>query len=127
MKCSSLFRIFSENPNYKFFWPQFRAISDSSLISSSVLRNFACTYMNALKKIVEHLRNGEVPYEVLQRISVTHAKHNIQMIHIEKMIQPLLGNIRRALGRRDENAENAWKKLFQTIGTVIEYCKLTDI
>uniref|UniRef100_A0A0R3RNG4 GLOBIN domain-containing protein n=1 Tax=Elaeophora elaphi TaxID=1147741 RepID=A0A0R3RNG4_9BILA len=73
----------SENPDYKFFWPQFRAIPDSSLISSSVLRKFACTYMNALKKIVESLNSNQVPYEVLQRISIKHARHNIQMHHIQ--------------------------------------------
>ncbi|VDK86091.1 unnamed protein product [Litomosoides sigmodontis] len=113
----------SENPEYKFFWPQFRAIPDSSLISSVVLRNFARTYMNALKKIVESLSKNEVPHEVLQRIAMKHARHNIQMFHIEKMIKPLLGNVRRALGQRDERVEETWKKLFRTIGTIIDYYK----
>ncbi|KAM3723849.1 Myoglobin [Dirofilaria immitis] len=118
--------IISENPDYKYFWPQFRAIPDSSLISSCVLRNFARTYMNALKEIVESLNNEQIPYEVLRRISTKHAMHNIQMHHIQKMIKPLLGNVRRELGRQDENAERAWKSLFQTIGIIIEHCKLSQ-
>ncbi|EFO17330.1 hypothetical protein LOAG_11169, partial [Loa loa] len=82
-----------ENPDYKYFWPQFRAIPDSSLISSNVLKNFAQTYMNALKK------------------------------SLKKMIKPLVENVRRALGRQDENAERAWETLFQTIAIIIEHCK----
>uniref|UniRef100_A0A915PC40 Globin family profile domain-containing protein n=1 Tax=Setaria digitata TaxID=48799 RepID=A0A915PC40_9BILA len=113
----------SENPHYKFFWPQFRAIPDSSLISSSVLRDFACTYMKALKTIVESLKTEQIPYEMLRRISTKHAAHNIQIHHIQKMMDPLLENVCRALGRRDENAERAWKILFQTIGIAIEHCK----
>ncbi|KAK6101210.1 Globin family protein [Brugia pahangi] len=117
----------SENPDYKYFWPQFRAIPDSSLISSSVLRNFARTYMNALKKIVESLNNEQMPYEVLQRISAKHARHNIQMHHMQKMIKPLLENVRRALGRHDENAERAWETLFQTVGAIVEHYKTSQV
>nr|CDP95810.1 BMA-GLB-14 [Brugia malayi] len=120
-------RTLSENPDYKYFWPQFRAIPDSSLISSSVLRNFAHTYMNALKKIVESLNNEQMPYEVLQRISAKHARHNIQMHHMQKMIKPLLENVRRALGRHDENAERAWETLFQTVGAIVEHYKTSQV
>uniref|UniRef100_A0A1I7VKJ4 GLOBIN domain-containing protein n=1 Tax=Loa loa TaxID=7209 RepID=A0A1I7VKJ4_LOALO len=79
--------------------------------------------MNALKKIIESLKNEQIPYEVLQRISVKHARHNIQTHHIQKMIKPLVENVRRALGRQDENAERAWETLFQTIAIIIEHCK----
>ncbi|VDP18621.1 unnamed protein product [Onchocerca flexuosa] len=113
----------SENPEYKYFWPQFRAIPDSSLISSCVLRNFARTYMNALKEIVEGLNNEEIPKKVLQRISIKHARHNIQLHHIKKMVRPLMENVRRALGRRDENAERAWETLLHTIGAFTEHYK----
>lgn len=57
----ALCRTLSENLGYKHFWPQFRAIPDRSLISSNVLRNFACTYRNALETIVESLHSGEIP------------------------------------------------------------------
>ncbi|VDN89573.1 unnamed protein product [Brugia pahangi] len=124
---SGICRTLSENPDYKYFWPQFRAIPDSSLISSSVLRNFARTYMNALKKIVESLNNEQMPYEVLQRISAKHARHNIQMHHMQKMIKPLLENVRRALGRHDENAERAWETLFQTVGAIVEHYKTSQV
>lgn len=39
------------------------------------------------------------------------------------MLKPLLGNVRKALGRQDENAEQAWQRLFQTIGALIDYFK----
>ncbi|VDM08511.1 unnamed protein product, partial [Wuchereria bancrofti] len=126
-KCESLYRMLSENPDYKYFWPQFRAIPDSSLISSSVLRNFARTYMNALKKIVESLNNEQMPYDVLKRISAKHARHNIQVHHMQKMIKPLLENVRRTLGRHDENAERAWEKLFQTVGAIVEHYKTSQV
>ncbi|VDK72009.1 unnamed protein product [Onchocerca ochengi] len=117
----------SENPEYKYFWPQFRAIPDSSLISSCVLRNFAGTYMNALKEIVEGLNNEQMPKKVLRRISIKHAAHNIQMHHIKKMIRPLIENVRGVLGRRDENAERAWETLFHTIGSITEHYKSIKI
>uniref|UniRef100_A0A1I7WDV5 GLOBIN domain-containing protein n=1 Tax=Heterorhabditis bacteriophora TaxID=37862 RepID=A0A1I7WDV5_HETBA len=42
-------KLFAEYPHYKNIWPQFRAIPDSSLISSDNLKNHAKVYMSGLQ------------------------------------------------------------------------------
>uniref|UniRef100_A0A158P6L2 GLOBIN domain-containing protein n=1 Tax=Angiostrongylus cantonensis TaxID=6313 RepID=A0A158P6L2_ANGCA len=76
-------RLFSEYPQYKNIWPQFREIPDSALISSDKLRNHGIVYMAGLKQVVAVLDDDDKLIEVAKRIARSHCKWNICKSHIE--------------------------------------------
>ncbi|KAF8372548.1 hypothetical protein PRIPAC_78977 [Pristionchus pacificus] len=76
-------RLFAEFPQYKNIWSNFRAIPDSSLISSDGLKNHASVYMAGLQHIVESLDDDATLGEAIQRIAMSHAKWKIKKYHLE--------------------------------------------
>ncbi|CAI4227116.1 unnamed protein product [Auanema sp. JU1783] len=117
-------KLFSEHPEYKDIWPQFRAIPDSSLLSSDVLRNHATVYMRGLQEIVNSIDDDSTLRQSTRKIALSHLKWNIHKKHIQHMVPELLAvlsHIRE--GNVTEEEKEAWRKLYDIIGNLIDIHK----
>ncbi|KAE9419966.1 hypothetical protein Angca_005772 [Angiostrongylus cantonensis] len=113
-------RLFSEYPQYKNIWPQFREIPDSALISSDKLRNHGIVYMAGLKQVVAVLDDDDKLIEVAKRIARSHCKWNICKSHIENMVPSLLEVLNLCMdGEMTPEMANSWTTLYDIIGNII--------
>lgn len=79
---SEIFRLFSNFPEYKEIWPQFRGIPDSAIISAEAVKRHGFTYMAGLKTIVDNMENEDQMAEMVARIAISHLKWNICKQHV---------------------------------------------
>uniref|UniRef100_A0A1I7YVA0 GLOBIN domain-containing protein n=1 Tax=Steinernema glaseri TaxID=37863 RepID=A0A1I7YVA0_9BILA len=77
-----LIRLFSDYPNYKRIWPQFRAIPDSALMCAPELRRHAQVYMKGLRTIIDAMDDDAKLTASLKRIAKAHIKWNIHKSHL---------------------------------------------
>ncbi|KAK0390209.1 hypothetical protein QR680_019433 [Steinernema hermaphroditum] len=77
-----LIRLFSDYPNYKNIWPQFRAIPDSALMYAPELRRHAQVYMTGLRTIIDAMDDDAKLTASLKRIAKAHIKWNIHKSHL---------------------------------------------
>lgn len=84
------FRLFSNFPEYKNIWPQFRGIPDSSIITASVVKKHGLVYMNGLKTIIDSIQNEEKLNETISKITAAHLKWHIYKYHIMVSVHLLL-------------------------------------
>ncbi|KJH45075.1 hypothetical protein DICVIV_08892 [Dictyocaulus viviparus] len=115
------FRLFSENPQYKQIWPQFRAIPDSSLTNADQLRKHATVYMCALKNINNSILDENELALQMSLIAMAHIKWNVHRSHIMNMLHPVLDTVKEYNdGEMDANTEAAWTTFYDIIANVIE-------
>lgn len=74
--------MFSEHPEYKNIWPQFRPIPDSSLMNADALRKHAVVYMGGLKTIIDGMDDDDRLKDALKRIAQAHVKWSIYKVHL---------------------------------------------
>ncbi|VDM54170.1 unnamed protein product [Angiostrongylus costaricensis] len=121
-------RLFSEYPQYKSIWPQFREIPDSALISSDKLRNHGVVYMAGLKQVVAELDDDDKLIEIAKRIAGSHCKWNICKFHIENMVPSLLEVLNLCMGSEmTSEIADSWTTLYDIIGNIISIEKTKDI
>uniref|UniRef100_A0A1I7S4C3 GLOBIN domain-containing protein n=1 Tax=Bursaphelenchus xylophilus TaxID=6326 RepID=A0A1I7S4C3_BURXY len=113
-----LLRLFSETPQYKDIWPQFRPIPDSSLMNSEVLRKHAHTYMGGLKRIIDSHDQDKLEAE-LKRIAQSHVKWGIYKAHLMDMLPCLLAVLSQYTDLNDD-IKDAWATLFDVIANMID-------
>ncbi|CAD6187005.1 unnamed protein product [Caenorhabditis auriculariae] len=114
-------RLFSEYPNYKLVWPQFRAIPDSSLMNAIELRRHASVYMCGLRQIIDSMGNEEELAAQLSRIALAHIKWNVQRYHVVNMCEPVCEVVKECNDyKMDAETRKAWTVLYQVIANLIE-------
>ncbi|CAD5221153.1 unnamed protein product [Bursaphelenchus okinawaensis] len=113
-----LVRMFSDHPQYKDIWPQFRPIPDSSLMNSDVLRKHAHTYMGGLKRIIDSTDQEKLEKE-LRKIASSHVKWGIYKHHVINMLPCLLAVLAQYTELTDEIKES-WTTLFDVIANLID-------
>uniref|UniRef100_A0AC34RQD9 Globin family profile domain-containing protein n=1 Tax=Panagrolaimus sp. JU765 TaxID=591449 RepID=A0AC34RQD9_9BILA len=114
-------RMFAENPQFKNIWPQFRAITDSSLISSEQLRNHAKIYFGGMNSIVTDM-SGEDETEfrnLMRRMARSHAKYGVNKKHIMAMLPEFLSMLRSSGVDVTPEVEEAWSTMFDVIGNLV--------
>lgn len=77
-----LVKLFSDYPEYKQIWPQFRAIPDSSLMNAIQLRRHASVYMCGLGAIIHSMKHENDLAVQINRIAKAHIKWNVHRMHI---------------------------------------------
>ncbi|CEF70839.1 Globin family and Globin-like domain and Globin, structural domain-containing protein [Strongyloides ratti] len=116
-------RMFSEHPEYKFIWPQFRQIPDSSFILSSALKQHAAVYFGGLKSIIENIDDKQKMDLIIKKIAYSHVKWEIKKSHIENMIPEILFVLKEILINYNKDVEDAWTALYTIIGDLLEEFK----
>uniref|UniRef100_A0A7E4UP62 GLOBIN domain-containing protein n=1 Tax=Panagrellus redivivus TaxID=6233 RepID=A0A7E4UP62_PANRE len=114
-------RMFAENPQYKNIWPQFRQITDSSLISSDQLRNHARVYFGGMNQIIEMMNAGnETEFRnCIRRMARSHAKFVVHKNHVMDMLPEFLHVISACGTEVTEPVRDAWFTLFDVIGNLL--------
>ncbi|KAE9421468.1 hypothetical protein Angca_002235 [Angiostrongylus cantonensis] len=116
-----LLKLFTEHPQYKHIWPQFRQIPDSSLMNAVQLRRHASVYMAGLRNIIHSMSNEDELILQMIRIAKAHKKWNIHRRHVMTMLQPLLETLQESNnGQMDEELKTAWTTFFDVIADFIE-------
>lgn len=79
---STDYRLFSEYPQYKNIWPQFRDIPDSSLMFSNELRKHVNVYGKGMNQIINALHSEKELYVILRKLAKAHAKKAVFKAHV---------------------------------------------
>uniref|UniRef100_A0A0N5B3B9 GLOBIN domain-containing protein n=1 Tax=Strongyloides papillosus TaxID=174720 RepID=A0A0N5B3B9_STREA len=116
-------RMFIENPEYKYIWPQFRQIPDSSFILSSSLRQHAIVYLGGLKSMIENVYDKEKIEILVKKIAYAHIKWEIKKRHVDNMVPELLFVLKDILPNYNKDIEDAWRSLYTIIGNLLEKSK----
>ena len=113
--------MFAENPQYKNIWAQFRAIPDSSLISSDQLRNHAKVYLGGMNALVEHTNLGEEKefINLIRRMARSHAKFGVHKYHLMNMLPEYIAVLETAGVDVTPEIREAWTTLFDVIGNLL--------
>uniref|UniRef100_A0AC35U5B8 GLOBIN domain-containing protein n=1 Tax=Rhabditophanes sp. KR3021 TaxID=114890 RepID=A0AC35U5B8_9BILA len=117
------FHLFTEHPEYKYIWPQFRGIPDSSFILSSALRNHAEVYTAGLSIIINNMHNKAKMYAHIKKIAYAHVKWIIHQSHVQNMVPGLMMVLKDKVPHFDDSIEDAWKTLYGVIGSLLEQFK----
>ena len=114
--------MFAENPQYKNIWSQFRAIPDSSLISSDQLRNHAKVYFGGMNALVDHMNSREERefINIVRRMARSHAKFGVHKYHLVAMLPEYLAVMEISGVKMTPETKEAWKTLFDVIGNLLE-------
>ncbi|TMS38185.1 hypothetical protein L596_004961 [Steinernema carpocapsae] len=124
---SILIRLFSEYPNYKNIWPQFRAIPDSALICAPELRRHATVYMKGLRTIIDAMDDDTKLTASLKRIAKAHIKWNIHKSHLMHMVQPVVEVVRETNGGlMTDEIKTAWITLYDVIANLIDIYRVIE-
>lgn len=115
--------MFSEHPEYKFIWPQFRQIPDSSFILSSALKQHAVVYLGGLKSIIKNINDEKKIDMIIKKIAFSHVKWDIKKSHIQNMLPEILFVLKEILINYNKEVEDAWTSLYTIIGDLIENFK----
>ncbi|VDL79227.1 unnamed protein product [Nippostrongylus brasiliensis] len=115
-----LVKLFSEYPNYKQIWPQFRAIPDSSLMNAIALRRHASVYMCGLGAIIHSMKHENELALQMTRIAKAHIKWNVHRSHVVHMLDPVLDIVQECNPNYNNEMKQAWTTLYHIIADLIE-------
>uniref|UniRef100_A0AC35TW90 GLOBIN domain-containing protein n=1 Tax=Rhabditophanes sp. KR3021 TaxID=114890 RepID=A0AC35TW90_9BILA len=115
-----LIRMFAEHPRYKNIWPQFRGITDSSLMGAPELTNHAKAYMKGLRYIIYSMQDQKKMYDSLHQIAKTHVKWNVHKHHVMHMLEQVLSMLADELGPLDGKTKESWSILYDVIANIID-------
>lgn len=79
---SIMIRLFSNHPQYKYIWQQFKQIPDSSVMHAPELRRHARVYMAGLRLIINSMSDDEKLETALRGIAHAHVKWHIHKYHL---------------------------------------------
>ncbi|KAK0390208.1 hypothetical protein QR680_019433 [Steinernema hermaphroditum] len=122
-----LIRLFSDYPNYKNIWPQFRAIPDSALMYAPELRRHAQVYMTGLRTIIDAMDDDAKLTASLKRIAKAHIKWNIHKSHLMHMVEPVVQVVRETNGGLlTDEMKHAWITLYDVIANLIDIYRVIE-
>ncbi|KAK0398593.1 hypothetical protein QR680_002659 [Steinernema hermaphroditum] len=122
-----LIRLFSDYPNYKNIWPQFRAIPDSALMCAPELRRHAQVYMTGLRTIIDAMDDDAKLTASLKRIAKAHIKWNIHKSHLMHMVEPVVQVVRETNGGLlTDEMKHAWITLYDVIANLIDIYRVIE-
>ncbi|KAJ1351683.1 Globin, partial [Parelaphostrongylus tenuis] len=111
-----LIKLFSEYPQYKQVWPQFRQIPDSSIMHSDQLREHASVYMCWLRSTVHSMSDDDKLIPQMIRIAKVHKNRNVHRGDLMNMLHPLLETLKECVnGEMAEGSETAWTTFLEVI------------
>ncbi|KAL4001909.1 Globin family protein [Acanthocheilonema viteae] len=112
--------LFSDFPEYKDIWPQFRGIPDSSIITADEVKKHGLVYMNGLKAIIDSMQNEEKLIKTISKITTAHLKWHIYKYHIMHMLKEVITILQSYPHCQGKDVEEAWFTLFDMIGNLVD-------
>ncbi|KAE9556448.1 hypothetical protein FO519_000333 [Halicephalobus sp. NKZ332] len=122
---SIMLALFSEFPNYKNIWPQFKQIPDSSLMNAPELTKHAAVYMRGLRTIIDNMDDDTRMTRALRKIAYAHVKWSVYKKHITHMLNPVLEQVQIHSGMNLEIKE-AWTTLFDVIANLVDIFRASE-
>ncbi|EFO15896.1 hypothetical protein LOAG_12613 [Loa loa] len=115
-----MFRLFSDFPEYKQIWPQFRGIPDSLIITANEVKGHGLVYMAGLKSIIDNIKNEEKLVKTISKITLAHLKWHICKDHIMNMLKEVIVILQADPHCQGRDVEEAWFTLFDVIGNLVD-------
>uniref|UniRef100_A0A0R3RLX9 GLOBIN domain-containing protein n=1 Tax=Elaeophora elaphi TaxID=1147741 RepID=A0A0R3RLX9_9BILA len=112
--------LFSDFPEYKQIWPQFRGIPDSSIITACAVKNHGSVYMAGLRTIIDSMQDEEKLVETISKITAAHLKWRIYKYHIMNMLKEVIVTLQSYPPCQGKEVEDAWFILFDVIGNLVD-------
>ncbi|KAI6174977.1 Globin family and Globin-like domain and Globin, structural domain-containing protein [Aphelenchoides bicaudatus] len=116
---SIMIRLFSNHPQYKDIWPQFKQIPDSSLMHAPELRRHARIYMAGLRLIINSMNDDDKLETALRGIAQAHVKWHIHKYHLINMLPCVIESFQAKFPMNVDQVQ-AWTTLFDVIANLID-------